>query len=121
MTVNQCVERVDSLLPNAYDEMQKAEWVLEVERMLWATLYSSFSGQSPECPTEWPRDGAMELSASGAFEKLYVFYLTAMIHLANQDMEEYANYVQFYNKACEEYRAWYGRNRRQDTFYARVW
>lgn len=108
MTIFDCVQYVDSIEPNAYNNEQKAQWVRECEGKVYTELFLmqpiGFSGLEP-----WAV--MMELlSIPAPYNKIYPDYLQAKIHYANGEYDRYANSMQMFNQDWHELVVWFGQD-----------
>lgn len=43
MTIRECIDKCDRLRPNAIDDMEKVEWLEELDRNLYTEFFSKFT------------------------------------------------------------------------------
>ncbi|MBP5729553.1 MAG: hypothetical protein J6Y48_21000 [Clostridia bacterium] len=108
MTIQDCIQYIDSIEPNAYNNEQKARWVRECEGKVYTQLYLQQTFDFPDL-TPWAMMG-LELSIPAPYNKLYPRYLQAMIHYANGEYERYAASMQLFNEAWSEVCRWFGQD-----------
>lgn len=106
MTVQNCIDYVDAMEPNAYSDVQKARWVEECEGIVWTRAFLLQPIAFPDRPP-WEMLSA-ELGLPAPHDKVYTRYLQAQIHYANGEYERYANSMQMYNAAWSELMQWLG-------------
>lgn len=105
MTLDELLDGVDTLRPNAWTRAQKCTWVSDLEAQLWTEVllqsHGLWSARSPET------DGARPLLLPDTWRRLYTAYLMAMIDLANGEYDAYAGSMGLYNGIAAELGAWY--------------
>ena len=102
MYLLEAIAEADKLRPNAIGEEIKAEWLEQVE----ATVADIQQIQPP--PPSHPND--KELLMPPPMDRLYVFWLAAMIDWAQLDLDLYAVDKAMYEEALTEAKAWWRRN-----------
>lgn len=122
MTVQECINYIDSVEPNAYTETQKAGWLSECEGKVYTSL---FLVQPYEFTPITAVDSRV-LALPAPYDRMYPRYLQAMIHYANGEYDRYANSMAVFNEVWAEANRWFGgdydvtdrlRNRRfQETY-----
>lgn len=106
MTVLDCIQYVDSIEPNAYNNEQKARWIRECEGKVYTQVFLQQTFDFPDL-TPWAMLG-MELAVPAPYNKLYPRYLQAMIHYANGEYDRYSSSMQLFNEAWSELNRWFG-------------
>ena len=103
MTLQECIDYVDSIEPNAYTNAQKAGWLNEVEGKVYTQLFLVQ-------PYEFTpvTDGSRILALPAPHDRMYSLYLQAMIHYANGEYDRYANSMAVFNQAWGEANRWFG-------------
>lgn len=106
-TLREILERADSLSPNAFDNAAKTAWVSECE----GTVQTEVLGIAPDdCVTySYPTDADTELLVHRPHDKLYLYYLAAMLDYANHESARYADSMALYNAALAEFAKWFRR------------
>lgn len=107
MTLREAIARADGVNPNAIDEAQKAAWLSECE----GAVQTEVLGVAPDdCVTySYPADADTELLVHRPHDKLYVYYLAAMLDYANHESAHYADSMALYNAAFTEFAKWFRR------------
>lgn len=103
-TINEVIERVGRTKPNALDDRDKARWLIQLDGRLFAEMVS-FDNPNAEVVKEYPDDGDKELLASGPYEDLYDYYLTAMVALAMRESADYGNNIELFNTRMTEFQS----------------
>lgn len=101
MRVKEAIKRADALRPNTISEERKAGWVYELEGRLSETRHA------PPPARVWPADSA--LSMPPPYDMVYERYLCAMIDLANEDTDLYANDQAMFESTYKDAIAWWRR------------
>lgn len=104
MTVNQVIERVDRVKPNAFDFADKVEWLSEAEGLVQGEVML-FAPE--EIIVYGEADGERELLAAPPYDKLYEFYLIARIDFANGEYDKYQNTYAMFNSAFAQFTRWF--------------
>ena len=102
---NELLEMADHIRPNDLEPALKDRWLREVEGM----VRSEIDGVSPE---QLFADETWTLTVPVPYDRLYVWYLCAMIDIAQGDMALYENDLAVYNAAFHDYAKWILRNGR---------
>lgn len=111
MTVQQAIERADEMRQgNASSDEMKIIWLSELDGIIYNdVILTHHKDASPFVPYE---DGSRELIASAPYDRLYIYYLMAQIDLAASEFNRYNNSTELYNKALNDFKAWYNRTHR---------
>ena len=107
-TVNEVMERVDRVKPNAFEEPCMAGWLMELDGRVYEELTKA---DAPDAlpPGKWPEDGDKKLLVSPPYDNMYDLYLTAMIEFAQGEYSAYNNTAALFDRAWKDYRAKYRR------------
>lgn len=106
-TLSEVLARAERLSPNAFDNTTKTAWVSECE----GAVQTEILGIAPDdCVTySYPADAHTELLVHRPHDRLYHYYLTAMIDYANHESARYADSMALYNAAFAEFAKWFRR------------
>lgn len=104
MTVQECIEYMDSIEPNAYTDTQKAGWLSECEGKVYTSLFLV----QPYEFTPITAADARTLALPAPYDRMYPRYLQAMIHYANGEYDRYANSMAVFNEVWAEANRWFG-------------
>ena len=108
MTIAEAIEKADVIRPNALTHDLKLMWVQKVNSQM-----AEFMGEDipwPITEDEYDEDaGATELIVPDPYDELYIWYLCAMIDIAQEDTALFGNDMQLYNAANSEFRRWHRR------------
>ncbi len=100
MTIQDCIDYVDSIEPNAYNNTQKAAWINECEGKVYTQL---FLVQPYEYKTV-----SQALALPAPYDRMYSRYLQAMIHYADGEYNRYQNSYAMFNEVWAEANRWFG-------------
>lgn len=106
MTVQEVLDLIEEVKPNAYEINAKIAWLNECE----SNLAMRTSGSQIR-KIRYPDDAGRELMAPLAFEKIYVEYLSAKIDYQDQQYQAYQNSMAVYNATETEYLKWWERHK----------
>lgn len=108
MTINQVIELVDSVKPNACTQEQKLRWVNELDGKVHEEVIKTHEGWDGE---EFVPYDDMEQTLLIPFphDGLYASYITAQIDLVNGDISRYNNSITVFQAAYSDFAAWYNR------------
>lgn len=103
MRLREVMAAADGIRPNTVDDALKARWIEELEAKFAET-------QQIKKPEEvWPKD--KDLLMPKPVDRVYLFWLCAMIDWAQLDLDMYAvdqtMYEQAYKEACSWWRRHY--------------
>lgn len=100
MTIQDCIDYVDSIEPNAYTNAQKTGWLNECEGKVYTQL---FLVQPYEYKTV-----TQQLALPAPYDQMYPRYLQAMIHYADGEYNRYQNSYAMFNEVWAEANRWFG-------------
>ncbi len=111
MTVQQAIERANEMRQgNASSDETKIIWLSELDAVIYNDVI--LTHHKDAAPFEPYEDTAKELIAPFPYDKLYVYYLMAQIDLAASELNRYNNATELFNKALNDFKAWYNRTHR---------
>ena len=102
MTMNEVIEYIDGVKPNAYSTEHKYKWLNTVEGLISRDVRGA---EVPEY--ELPDDADMPLLVESPFDDLYWLYVSAMIDFYNREYNDYNNVMLMFQERLEAYKAWY--------------
>lgn len=111
MKLNECIQRVDAVKPNAFSDSDKTAWISEVEGMVQTEIQHIQPDAEGFVVYAYPGNQLDTLLVEPPHDKLYPLYLAAMIDFANGEYANYQNSMAMFNAAWDEYAKWYMRNR----------
>lgn len=107
MTINDALEAVDALQPNAFRREEKLAWLSRAEGFVKTQILDTcqdppaFSGYSIHT------DPDTVLLAPAPFDELYLRYLQAQMDSANGELTRYGNSAALYNSLFSAFRNYY--------------
>lgn len=119
-SINEVMERVGEVKPSAIDETVKAQWLLDLDGRIFDEVIS-FESPEKEHPKRYPEDGDMELCVGAPYDKVYDYYLLAMIEFTMREYDEQNNTTQLFNEAMSAWRAAWRRKYQPKGQRAQVW
>ena len=99
-SINEIIERVGQLRPDAYDDSSKAGWLIELDGKIYREVILVRS---------YPEDGDVPLLVPAPYDNLYSLYLMAQIDFHNREGENYNNSALAFNQAMDEFKKDYHR------------
>lgn len=105
MTMNQVIEYVDGVKPNAYGEDDKYRWINTLEGLIAREVHGD---NAPSY--NLPDDADVPLMVPSPYDELYSLYVMAMIDFHNREYNEYNNTILMFQERLEQYKVWYIRN-----------
>lgn len=108
-TINEVLERVAKVRPDAYDDDLKASWIMELEGKVRAEIFGRHipCRCCPWLPEEvkvYPEDGDKPLLITAPHERVYDLYVLAQIDFFNREYDNYNNSTLAFNNALDEWR-----------------
>ncbi len=99
MTLQEVLLRADEMRPNALTPQLKTGFINDAEGHVLSEIYLK-TGSVPVY--EYPKDADTALFLKAPHDRVYVYYLCAMIDFAQKDYAEYRNDLEIYNAALSE-------------------
>ena len=108
-TMNEVLERVQRIRPNAIEEKDRARWLVTLDGRVFEEVISL--DEPDKTPVKaWPDDGDKELLIGNPYDGIYDLYLTAMICFTLGEYGDYNNVLDQFDRTFNEFRAWWRRN-----------
>lgn len=119
-SINEVLERVQRARPDAVDDREKAQWLIELDGQIYNDLTKEGApdGKPPEA---YPKDGDKDLLVPSPYDRLYDWYVMAMVEFLMRDYEEYQNSYAVFNQAMNEFKAHYRRTHVPKAAAVRIW
>lgn len=108
MTLLTALSQANTMRPNAADDAIKAAQLYELE----GRVAEMFGVDPPANPYDPESDEDYELLMPAPYDEMYRWYLMAMIDLANEETDLYANDMEVFNASWDRAAAWYRRTTR---------
>ena len=112
-TVNDVIKYVNDIKPNAFTEETLTEWLSECEGSIQTEILCIASGDVVTYNYADNKD--TELIVKPPHDKLYGFYLLAMIDFAHGEYKKYENTMQLFNAALSEFAKWFVRTHSKEA------
>lgn len=111
MTVCEAITLTDGLVHNTYTRAEKLDWLRTLEGLIATGILSGRQGlEDPEPPVfTQETSGDTELLAPAPYDRVYLHYLAAQIHLCNGELERYNNAIELFRAAFDAFRNDYNR------------
>lgn len=108
-TINEVLEKVAKVRPDAYEDTTKAEWIIELEGKVRREVYQRHIPCKgcpwlPEEVSSYPEDGDKPLLIPAPYERVYELYVLAQIDFYNREYDNYNNSTVAYNTVLDEWR-----------------
>lgn len=112
-TVNDVIKYVNDIKPNAFTDETLTEWLSECEGSIQTEILCIASGDVVTYSYADNKD--TELIVKPPHDKLYGFYLLAMIDFAHGEYKKYENTMQLFNAAFSEFAKWFVRTHSKEA------
>lgn len=109
MTIREAIAFTDEIFPNTFSNETKTRWLSQCDAEIWNDVMLLPAYAFPGY--RWQSDADRPLLVPEAYEMLYVYWLSAQMHKAYQEIAEYSNDAQLYNATRRRFVIWYA-----DTF-----
>lgn len=100
-TIQEVINKVDEIKPNAFTEEQKTDWITKVEGMIKTDILNLPASEIRSF--EYPADADYELLAKVPHKDVYELYIIAMIDFMSNDTESYENDMNMFNSVFASY------------------
>ncbi len=101
-TMNEVIQYVDRVKPNAYSEEDKYKWLNTVEGMIVNEVM-----QDEGVDYNIPADADTPLLVDSPFSDIYELYVSAMIDFHNREYDHYNNTVLMFQERLDKFKAHY--------------
>ena len=106
ITIQEAIDKVDLLKPNAFPPEQKKEWLSNLDKKVWHEIYLTHEGQTPvTCFTGYNQDTdtGTKLLVPEPYTDVYLHWMSAQMDLANMESAKYAQNRQLFNAAYQDF------------------
>lgn len=110
MTIIEAINRIDTLVPNRYELVEKVRWLSTLDGIIKAELIDThevndvdFSGYNENTNLN------TVLLVPAPYDQIYIFWLESQIDYWNKEMGKYNNSIIMYNTAYSDYEKYYNR------------
>ena len=105
MTIEQVIKAAKGIKPNSFSNDTVTMWINEVEGMVQTDIM--LLSATDVISYNYAEHKNTELLAKAPHDKIYVYFVIAMIDFANNEYDKYANTLQLFNKYFSDYMRWY--------------
>lgn len=109
MTINEVIDTLDSLQPNACTRTEKLIWLSRLNGLLRDTVWCQCQAAPAPQPINPDTDPETVLPVEAPWDELYLRYLQAQIDLTCGELTRYANSAALFNRLLTDYRNHYTR------------
>jgi hypothetical protein len=110
MKVREMLEMIDQMRPNAYSSREKIDMLNTIEGRVYTDILTKAEAFGGTFEPFMEGQEERELAVPVPFTDLYLFYLASMIDFYNGDAGRYNDTVVLYNKAWDDFAAFYREN-----------
>lgn len=123
MKIKEMIDMVDKLTPNAYETIDKIQWLKHLDLQIYDEVISGCEGYEQISMGEYDVEqyDDTELLAPDMFSDLYRWYLEAQIGKANGETERYNNALILFQSKWQEYCNWYIRHHMPIAKKVKLW
>ncbi len=109
MTINQAIERTDSLKYNDSSRAEKIAWLSQLDGMIQNKILDTHQGAAGTRFTgyDMDTDGATVLLVSAPYDAMYLRWLEAQIDYANGEIDRYNASITMFNTEYEAFENFY--------------
>lgn len=109
MTIQEALERLDSLKYNTYTDAEKIAWLDRLDRTVKAQVIDTHEGAAIPGFDGYTVDTAIEttLLIPAPYDEAYIHYLAAQIDFANGEFDKYNAEITMYNTFYSAFTAAY--------------
>lgn len=103
MRLHEVIKNADNLKPNVFSNEVKTAWINEIE----GTVQLEVLLLNIVDVKQYDYSQDVELIVAPPHDKLYLYYLLAMIDFAHGEYSNYSNTMEMFNQKYKEYQRWY--------------
>lgn len=109
MTVREAVDKAGMLYPNVFPFAEKASWLRELDRQIYAEFLSRYEDSAVYSPSEeYTADTCLYIGEP--FTDIYISYIAMKLDIYNSDIERYRNSCTLFNNSYRNFTDYYNRN-----------
>lgn len=112
MTIEEAIERADSIAPNQYSDTQKLQWLSDFDGKVYHEVIMTHETPFPILFEGYESDGDELLIQPPYAADVYVNFLLSKVAEANAEIQKYNLYATMLNTAYSEFTSWYNRTHR---------
>lgn len=109
MTIQNAIERIDSLLFNTYSQDDKVEWLSRLDTAVKQQIIDAHEGGDLVAFNGYDAntDLTTVLLVPAPYDEMYLRWMEAQIHYHNAEFDKFNNAIIMYNTAFENYHSHY--------------
>lgn len=107
MTIQDVIDLVDEVKPNAFTSKVKLAWISALEGRLAADVFLLAPVEIAALQYQYPDDLNTELLVAPPHDDIYALYLQAKIDEGNGEYNKYQNTMQIYNGYFGSFLRWF--------------
>lgn len=122
MTIQEALERLDSLKYNTYTDAEKIAWLDRLDRTVKAQVIDTHEGAAIPGFDGYTAGTAIDttLLIPAPYDEAYIHYLAAQIDFVNGEFDKYNSEITMYNTLYTAYAAAYNREHMPVTAVKRM-
>lgn len=93
MTIQEAIDRIDTLKPNKFKAQQKVAWLSDLDGMVWREIILAHEGVEPGKTFDGydqDTDRATDLLVPEPYTDIYQHYMASQMDIANMESGKYA-------------------------------
>lgn len=118
MTIEQAIAKIDTLKPNTYTEMDKLEWLNELDGRIKAEIVDTHEDADEVSYFGYNEDTDLEMTTlivPSPYDDIYIKWLESKIDYANAEYAKYNNSSTAFNNAYQAFERYYNRQHMPKT------
>ena len=112
MTIQEAINKIDTLKPNSYSNADKIAWLSNLDGIIKEEIIDTHEGGDAVVFNGYDSntDTGTELLVPAPYDDLYIKWLEAQIDYTNAEYGKYNNSSNAYNNAYSTYERYYNRH-----------
>lgn len=112
MTIQEAIDRIDTLKPNKYPNRQKVAWLSDLDGMVYREIFQLHEDSPVDVFEGYNQDTEMdvELLVQAPYVDIYQHYMATQMDIANMESNKYAQDMQLFNNAWITFGDYWTRN-----------
>lgn len=117
MTIEQAIAKINSLKPNSYSDMDKVEWLSELDGRIKAEIVDTHEDSEDVIFFGYNEDTDLEIAliVPPPYDDIYIKWLESKIDYANNEYAKYNNSTTALNSAYQAFERYYNRQHMPKT------
>ena len=111
MTINEAINRIDSLKHNTYSQHDKVAWLSRLDSMVKRLIIDTHESGEEITFTGYDdsTDMQTEMLVPAPFDEMYLRWLEAQIDYTNGEYDKYNNSIEMFNTSWTGFQNYYNR------------